>query len=108
MSRVGKILDVPLGIEFFGTNSGKGNLRGALQHENARVQAGGHFDEEQYAGEFLGYQLYRADDWDSSFERVGDISTTSQTWVDGDADGIWMVRAVKCEDTNSGSYINLS
>lgn len=66
-----------------------------------------------YDGEFLGYHIYRASSFDGEFTRVSDadgndLFTQSGITLEGSANDVWMVRAVKLEVTNSGSYINLS
>ena len=75
----------------------------------------GHLDE-GYDGEFLGYHVYKASSLEGEFVRMVDSSgndlftQSGATFLGdaGDASDVWMVRAVKREITNSGSYVNLS
>ena len=72
--------------------------------------------DEGYDGEFLGYHVYKASSLEGEFVRMVDSSgndlftQSGATFLGdaGDASDVWMVRAVKREITNSGSYVNLS
>jgi hypothetical protein len=66
-----------------------------------------------YPGEFLGYHVYRASSIDGPFERIdiNGIDTFAAPSIEIPAispNDVYMVRSVKREDVNGGSYINLS
>jgi hypothetical protein len=64
----------------------------------------------EYPGQFLGYHVYKLNSATGLYERTTTTPTTSTSYsvLNASASDVYMIRAVKREDVNSGSYVNLS
>jgi len=58
-----------------------------------------------------GYHVYRSDSMDGSFERLTTDPVTGNSYTDQDqpsGESVYMIRALKLEESTTGSYYNLS
>ncbi len=60
--------------------------------------------------DIVGYYVYRAGSWDAEFVRISEELISGLSFIDDDPldQGLYMVRAIKLQETGSGTYFDAS